>query len=336
MENIFRGKNVLVTGGTGSIGSDIVRKIMQYAPRVVRVLSNDENGLFNMEQEWPGCTDLRFLVGDVRDKERLLKAVENIDIIFHAAALKHVPLCEYNPFEAVKTNVFGTQNLIEVAMQANLEKFITISTDKAVNPVNVMGATKLLAERLTISANCYQGERRTAFASVRFGNVLHSRGSVVPLFIEQIAKGGPVTVTDPSMTRFVMSINDSVDLVFKAVSIAEGGEIFVLKMPALRIGDLAEVVIEEFAPRYGYSPDNIGVKIVGRRSGEKNHEELLTEDESLYSRTTEDMFIICPDMKQNNGVVGKRYSSADERLLGKSEIKAMLIASLPFLSRPVP
>jgi len=173
---------------------------------------------------------LRFLVGDVRDKERLQHAVENIDFAFHAAALKHVPLCEYNPFEAVKTNVLGTQNVIEVAMEGEVEKLITISTDKAVNPVNVMGATKLLAERLTISANYYKGLRKTAFSCVRFGNVLDSRGSVIPSFREQIRKGGPVTLTEPNMTRFVMSIPRAVDLVLKAAEIARGGEIFIFKM----------------------------------------------------------------------------------------------------------
>ena len=337
MINIFRDKNILVTGGTGSIGCSIVRKVLQYEPRVVRVLSNDENGLFSLEQELPGYTNLRFLIGDVRDKERLLRAMEGIDYVFHAAALKHVPLCEYNPFEAVKTNVLGTQNLIEVAMQANLEKFITISTDKAVNPVNVMGATKLLAERLTTSTNHYKGERRTAFSSVRFGNVLHSRGSVVPLFIEQISKGGPITVTDPNMTRFVMSIAAAVDLVLKAVTMAKGGEIFVLKMPALRIGDLAEVMIEEFAPRYGFASENIGINIVGRREGEKNNEELLTGDESVYTRETDDMFIIYPEVEQRNEeAAGKSYTSGDERLLSKGEIKEMLMASLPFLSQATP
>jgi len=337
MKNIFQGKNILVTGGTGSIGSAIVRKILPYEPNVIRVLSNDENGLFSLEQELTGYPNLRFLIGDVRDKERLLRAVESIDYVFHAAALKHVPLCEYNPFEAVNTNVLGTKNLIEVAMQANLEKFITISTDKAVNPINVMGATKLLAERLTTSINHYKGEKRTAFSSVRFGNVLHSRGSVVPLFIEQIAKGGPVIVTDPDMTRFVMSITAAVDLVLKAATMARGGEIFVLKMPALRIGDLAEVAIEEFAPRYGHSPGNIGTKIVGRRDGEKNHEELLTLDESAYTSETEDMFIIYTQVKQKNEeAAGKSYTSGDEKLLSKGKIKQLLIESLPYLSQSTP
>lgn len=333
MTNMFQGKNILVTGGTGSIGSGIVRKVLQYEPEVIRVLSNDENGLFNLEQELLGYPNLRFLVGDVKDKERLRRAIEGIDLVFHAAALKHVPLCEYNPFEAVKTNVIGTQNLIEVAMEVEVEKLITISTDKAVNPVNVMGATKLLAERLTISANYYKGERETAFSCVRFGNVLDSRGSVVPLFIEQIAKGGPVTVTDPNMTRFVMSVTAAVDLVLKAATTAQGGEVFVLKMPALHVGDLAEVMIRELAPKYGHVPGSISVRITGKRQGEKDHEELLTEDEAVNAYETDGMFVISPEKNQKNkGTMAKRYTSNGGKLLSKTEIKEMLIANLPYFS----
>jgi len=326
MVNIFQDKNILITGGTGSIGSEIVQKILQYQPRVIRVFGNDEDGLFNLEQELQSYSNVRFLMGDVKDKERLKMAIENIDFVFHAAALKHVLLCEYNPFEAVKTNVLGTQNLIEAAIDEEVEKLITISTDKAVNPVNVMGATKLLAERLTISANYYKGQRKTAFSCVRFGNVLDSRGSVAPLFREQIKRGGPVTLTDPNMTRFMMSIPKAVDLVLKAAEMAQGGEIFILKMATLRIGDLAEVMIEELAPRYGHDPKATPVKIIGKRPGEKNHEELLTEDEAEYAHEIEDMFIIYPAVE--NQEVGKisvrKYTSDNERLLTKEEIRKML------------
>jgi FlaA1/EpsC-like NDP-sugar epimerase len=332
MVNIFRGKNILVTGGSGSIGSGIVKKVLQCEPRVVRVLSNDENCLFNLEQKLQGYSNLRFLVGDVRDKERLQHAVENIDFVFHAAALKHVPLCEYNPFEAVKTNVLGTQNVIEAAMEREVEKLITISTDKAVNPVNVMGATKLLAERLTVSANYYRGARRTVFSCVRFGNVLDSRGSVVPLFQSQIEKGGPVTLTDPDMTRFVMSIPRAVDLVLKAAEIAQGGEIFIFKMPALRIGDLAKAMINELAPQYGYNPKSIKLNIRGKRAGEKIYEELLTTDEAINASETEDMFIITPAAKNRKSrrTSAKEYrSDQDGILLTKEEIKEILRESSP-------
>lgn len=332
MANIFQDKNILVTGGTGSIGSEIVRKVLQYEPRVVRILSNDENGLFNLEQGLQNYSNIRFLVGDVKDKERLRRAVEGIDFIFHAAALKHVPLCEYNPFEAVKTNVLGTQNIIEVAMEEEVEKLIVISTDKAVNPINVMGATKLLAERLTVSANYYKGWRKTVFSCVRFGNVLDSRGSVVPLFKEQIKAGGPVIITDPDMTRFVMSISKAVDLVLKAAEIARGGEIFIFKMPALRIGDLAEVMVEELAPRRGYGSETIKVEISGKRAGEKIYEELLTEDEAMNASETKDMFIITQAAeKQESQKISAREYRSDKGaiLLTKEEIKEMLRENLP-------
>jgi len=334
MASIFRDKNMLVTGGTGSIGSEIVQKALQYEPKVVRVLSNDENALFNLERELQSYPNVRFLVGDVRDKVRLKRAVEGIDFVFHAAALKHVPLCEYNPFEAVRTNVLGTQNVIEVAMEENVEKCITISTDKAVNPVNVMGATKLLAERLTISANYYKGVRKTAFSCVRFGNVLDSRGSVVPLFKEQIRTGGPVTITDPDMTRFVMSISKAVALVLRAAEIAQGGEIFIFKMSALRITDLAEAMIEELAPRYGYDAKSIKLQIGGKRAGEKIYEELLTGNEAVNASETEDMFIINPatEMQGSKKITVKEYQSdKDAVLLTKEEIKEILKESLPQL-----
>lgn len=326
--NIFSGKNILVTGGTGSIGSGIVRKVLQYSPKVVRVFSNDENSLFNLRQELQGHSQLRFLVGDVRDTERLRMAAEDIDFIFHAAALKHVPLCEYNPFEAVKTNVLGTQNVIEVAMGEDVEKVIAIGTDKAVNPVNVMGATKLLAERLTISANYYI--RKTALSCVRFGNVLDSRGSVLPLFDEQIRNGGPVTITDPDMTRFVMTIPRAIELILRAMEIAQGGEVFIFKMPALRVGDLAEVMIEELAPRYGYEPGKIGVKIIGKRLGEKYDEELMTEEEAKNAYEAEDMFIISGvgDTPEAKKVLGTKYSSRDGILLTKEQIREMLRETL--------
>jgi len=333
MANIFQGKNILVTGGTGSIGSEIVRKVLQYAPRVVRVLSNDEHGLFKLEQELQSQPTVRFLVGDVKDKERLSRSVEGIDFIFHAAALKHVPLCEYNPFEAIKTNVLGTQNVIDVAMEEEVAKLITISTDKAVSPINVMGATKLLAERLAISANYYKGTRKTAFSCVRFGNVLYSRGSVVPLFREQIAKGGPVTITDPNMTRFVMNISRAVDLVFRVTELAQGGEIFILKMPALRISSLAKAMIDELAPHHGYNSESIRVEIVGTRTVEKNYEELLTENEAINACETEDMFIISETRKKRERKAAPimRYTSNNRSLLTEEEIREMLREDLPQL-----
>jgi len=333
--DFYEDKTILVTGGVGSIGSEIVRMILKYNPKVVRILDNNETGLFDSEQELQS-KKIRLFVGDVKDKERLTKAVDGVDILFHAAALKHVPLCEYNPFEAIKTNVIGTQNLIEVAMDEEVEKFITISTDKAVNPVSVMGATKLLAERLTVSANFYKGKRKTAFSCVRFGNVLDTRGSVIPLFKKQIKNGGPLTITDQDMTRFMMSISKAVELVLKAAEIAEGGEIFIFKMPAVCIGDLAEVIVEESAPKYRYTPEELEIKTIGKRAGEKMYEELMTEDEVENAYEDEEMFILLP---QNCDLTGKSLyklpdnfrktpvrdkSSKGVKLLTKGEIRSLL------------
>lgn len=332
MANIYQNKSILVTGGSGSIGSDIVRRVLQYEPTVVRVFSNDENGQFSLQQELQGYDNLRFLIGDVKDKERLGMAIEGIDFVFHAAALKHVPLCEYNPFESVKTNVLGTQNVIDAARTEEVEKVIAISTDKAVNPVNVMGATKLLAERLMISASHYEGKRKTAFSCVRFGNVLNSRGSVVPLFKQQILGGGPVTLTDPDMTRFIMPLSRAVELVLQAAEMAEGGEIFIFKMPALRIGDLVEVMIEELAPQYGHDPKSIEVRIIGKRVGERTYEELLTKDEATGVHETGEMFVIPyqspeKDKLKEAQTVARRYASEEQPLLTKEAIRELLKVS---------
>ncbi|AAB99064.1 TPA: polysaccharide biosynthesis protein [Methanocaldococcus jannaschii] len=323
ISNFYKDKTILVTGGTGSIGKEIVKTLLKFNPKTIRVLDINETALFELEHEL-NSEKIRCFIGDVRDKDRLKRAIEEVDVVFHAAALKHVPLCEYNPFEAVKTNVIGTQNLIEVAMDEEVEKFITISTDKAVNPVNVMGATKLLAERLTISANLYKGKRKTAFSVVRFGNVLNSRGSILPLLKEQIKKGGPVTLTHPDMTRFIMSINEAVKLVLKACYLAKGGEIFILKMPSVRIKDLIEVVIEELAPKYGYKPEDIEIKIIGKRPGEKLYEELIIEEEIYNLEELEDMFVVYPygvDGNKNNKII---YNSKDAKFLNKEKIKKIL------------
>lgn len=324
--NFYEDKTILVTGGVGSIGSRIVKTILNMNPKVVRVLDINESKLFEFEEDIDS-KKLRTFIGDVRDKDRLQKAIEDVDIVFHAAALKHVPLCEYNPFEGVKTNVKGTQNLIDVAIDVEVEKFITISTDKVVNPINVMGATKLLAERLTTSANLYKGTRKTIFSVVRFGNVLNSRGSLLPTIKKQIKNGGPVSLTDTEMTRFVMSIDEACKLVIKAADMAKGGEIFILKMPALKIKDLIEVVIEELSPEYGYSPDEIEIKNIGIRAGEKLYEELMTTEEKSHAEEMDDMFVVFSDDSFKNDKVKNihySYRSDETKLLDKEEIRTIL------------
>lgn len=325
MRHFYENKKILATGGAGSIGSALVRKLLEYKPKVLRVLDINETGLFNLKQELHSDS-IRILVGDIRDKERLERAVEDIDIVFHAAALKHVSLCESNPFEAVKTNVLGTKNLIEAALKEKVERFITISTDKAVNPVNVLGASKLLAERLTISANLYKGRRQTIFSCVRFGNVLNSQGSVLPIFKAQVKKGGPVEITDERMSRFIMSMDRAIELVLKAAQMSKEGEIFILKMSALRIRDLAKAVIEEIASKYGHDPKSIEVKSVGKRDGEKIYEELMNEDEAEIVHETDDMFILSSFNSKQKKATDRRkiYKSTDVRLMTIGEIKNLL------------
>ena len=335
MKNIFKNKKILITGGTGSIGQEILREIIKHEPAVVRIIDVDETKQFELQQEYQDYENVRFLLGDIRDKERLSRAIEDIDIVFHTAALKHVLACEYNPFEAVKTNGMGTQNIIDVCLNEEVEKIIFTSSDKAVNPTNVLGATKLLAERLMTSANYYKGTRRTIFSSVRFGNVLGSRGSVIPLFKMQIERGGPVTITNKEMTRFIMPLHDAINLLFKATELAQGGEIFIFKMDTIRITDLAEVMIEELTPKYGYSPGDMKIELIGNKLGEKLYEELMTEDEARRALETEDMFILLPAQEELSCIDKsaylpaseaevKAYTSYDEKHLSEAELREIL------------
>lgn len=321
LNDFYKGKKVLVTGGSGSIGRKIVSELLKYDVDVVRVLDNNETALFDLEQDLR-TPKIRTFVGDIRDIRRLERAFKDIDVIFHAAAYKHVPLCEYNPLDAVKTNVGGTQNVIDAAISCGVEKVILISTDKAVNPINVMGATKLLAERLVISSSVYSGRGGTQFSCVRFGNVLNSRGSVIPVFKKQIKNGGPLTITDERMTRFIMHIHEAARLILTAGSMSEGGEIFILKMPAVGLSTLAEAMIEYYAPKYGYSVEDIDVEIIGKRIGEKLHEELMTPDEMPYAEETDDLFIIRKEVNENHPDFV--YDSSEIELMGKDEILKVL------------
>lgn len=329
-------KKILITGGTGSLGRELVLNILQHNPKVIRIFDVDETEQFDFQHELKGHEKtVRFLLGDVRDKERLNRATEDIDIIFHTAALKHVMSCEYNPFEAVKTNIIGMQNVIDAALNNNVGKVIFTSSDKAVNPSNTMGTTKLLAEKLMTAANYYKGARDCVFSSVRFGNVMGSRGSVIPLFRRQIKAGGPVTITDPTMTRFMMSMSQAVELVFRSAEVSQGGEVFIFKMPTVNISDLAEVLIDELAPRYGHQPEDINVDTIGIKPGEKMYEELMTEDEAIRSLERDDMFIILPQIEDELTKIdvstydavpirSKDYVSNDVVPITKDELKTFL------------
>ena len=295
MASILKGKNILVTGGTGSIGEAIVRKALADGARTVKIFSNDENGLYEMEVSFHENKKLEFIIGDIRDENTVNSAVKETDIVFHTAALKHVDRCEVHPMEAIAVNIIGTNNIAKASLREKVKKVISISTDKAVNPIGVMGGTKLLAEKL-ISAEAFR-HNSTIFSSVRFGNVLHTRGSILPRIERQIKKGGPITLTDKRMKRFFMTKEDAVNLIMAAAQIAKGGEIFVLKMPVIRLIDLFEMMKQVLAPKYGFHPSKIKTKIIGIRPGEKLLEDLLNDFEMERALETKDFFIIPPNFE---------------------------------------
>ncbi len=312
----FQGKSILVTGGTGSIGSEIVRQLLQYKPKTVRVFARSEQGHHRFRREiGPGFTPVRFIVGDIRDRDRLRLAMEGVDIVFHAAAMKHVDICDSEPFEAVKTNIIGTQNVIDMARESDVEKFIGISTDKAVNPEGILGTSKLMAEKLILNSYYYRGLRRTKYTCVRFGNVLGSQGSILPLLKNQIERQGYVTITDPEMTRFVMSIPRAVNLVLGAAILTKGQEIFVFKMPSVRIGDLVNAAVKYYAPLYNKKSSEIKIKTIGYRLGEKKHEQLLASHEANRVLETPDMFILLP----REDVMHKRKFAYEQKPAAASE-----------------
>lgn len=296
LNELVEGKVVLVTGGTGTIGSEIVRQLLPCNPKLIRVLSRDEYKQSQLRYQLRDYDNIRYLLGDVRDYDRLTRALENTELVFHAAALKRIESTEYDPLEAVKTNVMGTQNIIHATLQnPHTERVVSISTDKAVNVTTTMGATKLLAERLVTWASFYRREPHKTLCSVRFGNVLDSRGSVIPKWREQIRDGGPLTLTHIDMRRFFMSIPNAVTLVLKAAVYAEGGEIFILRMKAVRIQDLAEILVEEYAPTVGRSVSGIDIRVTGAEPGEKLDEDLVSFAEQERTRMIDDdMAVIVP------------------------------------------
>ena len=277
-------KVILLTGGTGSFGNKFVEIFLkEFNPKVIRVYSRDELKQLNMRNKFSDDKKLRFFIGDVRDKNRLHRAMKDVNIVVHAAALKQVPACEYNPIEAVKTNIEGAINIIDTAIENNVEKVIAISTDKAVHPINLYGATKLVAEKLFVQGNAYTGSGKTKFSCARYGNVVGSRGSVIPIFMEQ-RRNGKITITDKRMTRFWITLEQGVRFVLKCIDLMRGGEIFVPKIPSMKILDLADVV----AP--GCEVEKIGI-----RPGEKISEILITEEEAKHTKEMKGYFIIEPN-----------------------------------------
>lgn len=334
VDRFFRGKTILVTGGCGSIGSALVERLLPLEPARVRVFDNNEGRLFDLQQRWASTyTNVRFLIGDIRDVTRLELAAEGADLIIHAAAYKHVPLSEYNPHEAVLTNVMGTQNVIYAALRKGVARSLLISTDKAVNPINTLGATKLLSEKLIMNAAI--GSTPSRFSCVRFGNVLNSSGSVVRIFRDQILNGDEVTITSRDMTRFIMTMKEVTDLVLKACQLMNGRDLFLLKMRSLRIIDLAEVMIEELAPRMGRDPGQIRIREIGVRPGEKLHEELISESEAHHLQDLGEMYLLksglfLPTLVERppeTSVLHGPLTSKDAVKLTKTEILALLIGT---------
>jgi len=310
MNYIFDGKSILVTGACGTVGSELIRQLLtepNYKPAQVVGIDSNESELFFLDQRYLSDDRANFFVADIRERDDLIQKMQGIDIVFHCAALKHVILNERSPEQAVLTNILGVQNVIAAAQACNVEKVIFTSSDKAVNPTNVMGTSKLMGERLMTAANSSKRVGGPVFASTRFGNVLGSNGSVFSIFHNQIAKGGPLTLTDLNMSRFVMSVSESVSLLVESAMRAMGGEVFVTKMPVVRIEDLARAMIKELAPLYGHTADAIEIIEIGAKPGEKLYEELMSEEETRRSLELRNYFVVLPAFKNVYSEIDYHY-----------------------------
>ena len=309
---IFNGKSIFVTGSCGTIGTELIDQLLnnpKYNPKEVIGIDNNESSLFFQDQQFINDSRVSFFVTDIRDKSELSHRMRGVDIVIHAAALKHVILCERSPEQAVQTNINGVQNVIAAADINNVDVVIFTSSDKAVNPTNVMGTTKLMGERLMTAANSSKRENGPKFASTRFGNVLGSNGSVIPIFRNQISNGGPVTLTDKNMTRFVMSVEEAVELVLNSVIEAKGGEVFVTKMPVMKIEDLAIAMIEELAL------GKIEVTEIGSKPGEKLYEELMSDEETRRTIELDKFFSVLPAFRGIYNDIDYNYSTIVSELV---------------------
>ena len=293
--SIFAGKKVLITGGTGSLGQALTKRILNSDVEQIRILSRNEFKQISMETKLPD-ERLRFLIGDVRDKDRLIRAFDDVDIVFHAAALKHVSKVEYNPFEAIKTNVQGSQNVIDACLENDVERAICIGTDKAVSPLNTYGATKLLMEKLFITAKRYSNPKKhpTKFFAVRYGNVFGSSGSVIPKFIEQINNNKKITITDPTMTRFSITMNQALDFILKATQKGHGAEVFIPKLKAYSLQQIHDIL-----SNLTNAKDH---EIIGMRTGEKQHELLINSDEMRDAWSYDNMFVLLNDLHESKNL----------------------------------
>jgi FlaA1/EpsC-like NDP-sugar epimerase len=291
----LRGKRIVVTGACGTVGQELVAQLLnRFEPELLIGLDNNESELAYLHELHRTHENARFFLCDMRDQSALLREMRQVNIIFHAAAYKHVYICERSPMEAIQTNILGVQNVIQSALTNGVGELVFTSSDKAVNPTNVMGTSKLMGERLVTAAAIDPNHAGIKFLSTRFGNVLGSRGSVIPVFLEQIRKGGPVTLSDPGMTRFVMTLDESVRLTIASLMLGKPGDVVITKMSAIRIADLVEVIVRERAPKHGFRPADIAIKVVGKRPGEKLYEELMNDEEIRRSIELDQYFVVQP------------------------------------------
>lgn len=335
-ESFWKDRRVFITGVCGTVGRELLTQVLAAGAGEVIGLDNNESELFFLQELYRESGQARFTLGDVRDRDTLKNRVRGCEILLHAAALKHVSLCEASPADAIATNIRGVQNVIDAALSGGAERVLFTSSDKAVNPTSVMGTSKLMGERLITAANASRRGETPVFVSTRFGNVLGSRGSVIPLFMRQIAAGGPVTLTDPDMTRFIMTLREAVRLVMESAALARGGEAFVTKMPVARIEDLARVMIEECAAGFGRRPEDIEVRVIGTKPGEKLYEELMNTEETRRAIELERYFVVKPAFKSLHhevdytypgmrpDVVENPYNSAVEPALSREQLRTYL------------
>jgi UDP-N-acetylglucosamine 4,6-dehydratase len=325
VKELINGKNIFITGGTGTFGHKITEIILNnYNPNKIIIFSRDEFKQYNMKQLFPESkyNNIRYFIGDVRDYERLLTATKNVDIIFHAAAMKQVDTVEYNPLEAIKTNIYGTENVIKAAIANNVKKVIGVSTDKCVSPINLYGATKLCLEKLIIHANLMSGHNGTIFSVLRYGNVINSRGSVVPLFLKQ-KDNNYFTITEPNMTRFTLTIEQAINFVLNSASVMIGGEIFVPKLPSYNIIQLAKCINKDAE-----------IKIIGIRPGEKLHESMISTSESYKTLIKDDYLVVLPEIQINKNyeekygnnyrTLNEEYSSGNNELIDDNDLVKMI------------
>lgn len=327
MSELWAGKRVMITGVCGTVGRELLNQIGAVGPDEIIGIDNNESELFFLGEEHAAVDGVHLYLCDIRDRDRLADRMRGVDIVMHAAAFKHVTLCEHSPWEAIQNNIQGTQNVIDASLVNSVERMFFNSTDKAVNPTSVMGTSKLMCERLITAADAQRHGDGTILASSRFGNVLGSRGSVMPLFARQIAAGGPVRLTDTNMTRFIMTLKQAVQLVIDAVFWAHGGEVFVTKMPVVRIEDLAAVMIQELAPAHGFAAEQIEVEIIGTRAGEKLYEELVNEEEVRRVVELARHYVVLPALSPVTDGLRDRYpgvvAEATDRAYNSSSVQAM-------------